>query len=206
MKKLDDSEPHKPFSEILNDWLHSEQPKTIARISDIFAERSFAIAFLILMSPAALPLPTAGITHFFEIITILLALELLVGMRTIWLPKRWRNNRLGEGSLKKIIPGLIKVIRWFEKFSRPRFKFLIENQIFLRTLSLVVIIFSAFALIAPPFSWLDTLPALGVVIIALGIILYDALLLLLGLISGIAGISLIIFFAAAITHFFRNLF
>ena len=65
------------FSKELEKWLKSPGKKTLSNLEKIFGEKSFAIAFLILMSPAALPLPTGGITHVFEIIVMLLALSAL---------------------------------------------------------------------------------------------------------------------------------
>ena len=84
------STKEKSFSDDLETWLKSPGSKTLSGMNAVFAEKSFAITFLLLMSIPALPIPTGGITHIFEIITMLLALELVVGLRTIWLPKRWK--------------------------------------------------------------------------------------------------------------------
>ena len=61
-------------------------------------------------------------------------------------------------------------------------------------------------IVAPPFSGLDTLPALGGVAIALSIILEDVLILAIG--TGIAGggIALIITLGAAAAKFVKELF
>jgi hypothetical protein len=48
------------------------------------------------------------------------------------------------------------------------------------------------ALFAPPFSGLDTLPSLGVVVMCLGIIFSDAVIVALGLLVGAVGIALVI--------------
>ena len=62
------------FSEELDKWLRGDGTKTIAGLSQVFAKKSFAICFLILMAIPALPLPTGGVTHVFEVINMLLAL------------------------------------------------------------------------------------------------------------------------------------
>jgi hypothetical protein len=56
----------------------------------------------------------------------------------------------------------------------------------------VVIMFSLVAFVAPPFSGLDTLPALGVVLIALGVLLEDSLLAAVGLLVGALGVALVV--------------
>ena len=61
------------------------------------------------------------------------------------------------------------------------------------------------AFLAPPFSGLDTLPALGVVFLSLGVLLEDAAVVLLGLVAGMAGIALEIVLGAAALHGLRSL-
>jgi hypothetical protein len=73
-------------------------------------------------------------------------------------------------------------------------------------MGLVIIAFTIGAAVAPPFSGLDTLPALGVVTICLAIILEDAVVLGLGMLIGTGGIVLIVTIGAAIAHFIRNRF
>src|SRR3954452_14835 len=107
-------------SDELEQWLESDRPKTLSNIIELFGERSFAIVFVLLMALPALPLPTGGATHVLEVVTMLLAGELLVGRRAIWLPQRWLRMELGGASRQKFINALLKRIRWFERFSRPR--------------------------------------------------------------------------------------
>lgn len=190
----------KTFSNQLESWLKSPGAKNIRELDQIFGEKSFALAFLLLMSPAALPLPTGGITHVFEIITVLIALELLIGRRSIWLPKRWQKMSLGPLAQKKVMPFIINRIRWFEKFSRPRLENLARHPVYRSMLGAVVIVFTVFAFFAPPFSGLDTLPALGVLAVSLSILLEDIVMMIIGLIIGILGISLVIGLGAIVTN------
>ena len=61
------------FSDELEAWLRSDEPKTLGALNDIFDERSFAVAITLLMFPSALPIPTGGVTHVLEVVTLLLA-------------------------------------------------------------------------------------------------------------------------------------
>ena len=194
------------FSTELETWLRSDQPKTLGALEAVFEEKSFAVAVLLLMFLPALPIPTGGVTHVFEAITLLLALEMIAGRRSIWLPERWRQRELGKTITEKAIPFIIRRVRWFERFSRPRFAWLYGQRWFLRLLGLLVAGFTAGAAIAPPFSGLDTLPALGVVTIALSIILEDAIVLVVGIVIGTGGVVLIITLGAAAARVFRRLF
>ncbi|MGC1177103.1 MAG: exopolysaccharide biosynthesis protein [Candidatus Saccharimonadales bacterium] len=180
------------FSDQLETWLKSKQPKTLASLEEVFQDKSFAISFLLLMILPALPLPTGGITHVFEIITMLLALELIIGLETPWLPKRWKHMKLGKAMRGKVIPLLLRRVRWFERRSSPRWQQIFRLPLAARLISLVVFGLTLTAFLAPPFSGLDTLPSLGVVLISLALILDDALFLLGGLIVGLAGCALVI--------------
>lgn len=194
------------FSDELDDWLRGDTPKTLGDLGDAFSEKSFAVTILLLMFLPALPLPTGGISHVFEVITVFVALQMVLGRRTIWLPRRWKQRPLGTTITGKAVPFIIRRVRWFERFSRPRFAGLFQQRWFLRVLGLVIIAFSAGAALAPPFSGLDTLPALGVVIISLAIILEDAVVLGVGVLIGTGGIVLIVTIGAAIAHALRGLF
>ncbi len=180
------------FSTQLETWLNSQQPKTIATLSEVIKEKSFAIVFLILMTVPALPLPTGGITHFFEAITMLLSLEMIAGYQSIWLPEKWQHLQLSQNIQSKTLPFLIQKIRWCEKHSRPRLSVLMNHRYFMRLIGLVIFLLALVAFLAPPFSGLDTLPALGAVGIALAIILEDAVIGALSFIVGAAGTALVV--------------
>ena len=60
----------------LENWLKSPGTKTIGNLLEVFEEKSFAILFVLLMGVPAIPAPTGGATHVFEVITVLLALQL----------------------------------------------------------------------------------------------------------------------------------
>jgi hypothetical protein len=46
------------------------------------------------------------------------------------------------------------------------------------------------AFLAPPFSGLDTLPSLGVVLLSLGVLLKDLAIVVLAVVAGVAGVAL----------------
>src|SRR6185436_5242285 len=116
-----------PFSSQLEGWLRTDGPKTVGKLGEVFGEKSFAVAILLLMFVPAIPAPTGGITHVFELITVIIAAQMVIGAHTIWLPARWRDRELGETATKKAIPFIARTIRWFERFSRPRLAHLYEH-------------------------------------------------------------------------------
>ena len=194
------------FSDQLETWLNSDGPKTVGDLGRVFSGKSFAVTILFLMFVPALPLPTGGVTHVFELITVLLAGEMVIGARAIWLPVRWKERDLGATTSEKAIPFMMRRIRWLEHFSKPRAAWLFEQGWFLRILGVIFVGLAAAAALAPPFSGLDTFPALGAVFVALAIILEDVLALAIGLGIGAGGVVLILTVGAALVHLIRGLF
>jgi hypothetical protein len=190
----------------LEGWLQSDGEKTLGSLVELFEEKSFAILFVILLGVPALPLPTGGATHVFEIIAVLLAVQLIAGRDHIWLPERWRRLELASPRQRRFIAGLMKMIRRLERFSRPRLRFLFDHRLSNIVFGLLVIAGCAGAFLAPPFTGLDTLPALGVVLLSLGVLLEDFLLVVLGVAVGIAGVFLEIVLGKAAVKGIGSLF
>jgi len=164
---------------------------------ELFDEKSFAICFVLLLGVSALPLPTGGVTHVFEIIAVLLALQLIAGRDHIWLPERWRKLELAGEQRQRFITALMRNLRRLERFSRPRLRFLFDHRLSNIVFGLLVIGGSLGAFLAPPFTGLDTLPSLGVVLLSLGVLLEDFVLVVLALVIGVAGVLLEIVLGSA---------
>jgi hypothetical protein len=192
------------FSDQLEGWIKNKKPKTLDSLIALFGEKSFAVIILLLMFLPALPLPTGGITHIFEAVTVVIAAEQVVGLKSIWLPK-FLSTRIKLG---KILGGkagdeLIKRLRWLENKSGRRWAWVFSTPGNKQFFGLIIIAFTVTAAVAPPFSGLDTLPALGVVLICLATIVEDALMALIGIIIGAAGMLLAIFLGKEIAHLIK---
>src|SRR5438105_871033 len=164
-------ETQEKVSESLEGWLQGEGDKTLGSLVEVFGTRSFAVLFVLLLGVPALPLPTGGATHVFEVIAALIALELVVGRHQVWLPQRWRKLELGGSKQQRFIASLMRLIRRLERYSRPRLSFLFGHRLSNIVFGVLVMGGSAGAFFAPPFTGLDTLPALGVVLLSLGVLL-----------------------------------
>ncbi|HEX2377248.1 MAG TPA: exopolysaccharide biosynthesis protein [Gaiellales bacterium] len=192
------------FSDELERWLRSDEAKTLRALGDVFEEKSFAATILLLMFLPALPVPTGGVTHVFEAITVVLAAQMLIGRRTIWLPDRWARRELGATVTGRAIPFIIRWVRRVERYSRPRGAFLFQQRLMLPVFGLIFMALAVAAALAPPFSGLDTLPAMGAIAVALAIIFEDVLLLVLGFVLGTTGVVLIVTVGAALFHGIRS--
>ncbi len=192
------------FSIELEDWLNGNSPKTLGGLRDVFAEKSFAITFILLMAIPALPLPTGGVTHVFEIIVMLMSFQMMLGFQKFWLPKKLQKTKLKSLTHPKTVNRITRLIQWFERHSKPRMAEGIQTKVFVSVSAAIIFIFTLAAFLSPPFSGLDTLPALGVVVVSLGILLEDIIVIILGVIFGIIGMALSLFLGDTIIVFIHN--
>jgi hypothetical protein len=169
----------------------------VASLIELFEKKSFAILFVVLLAVPALPLPTGGATHVFEIIAVLLAAQLIAGRDEIWLPQRWRRLELAGERQQRFIAALMRMIRRLERISRPRLRFLFDHRLSNIVFGVLVIGGCLGAFLAPPFTGLDTLPALGVVLLSLAVLLEDFAIVVLALIVGVSGVVLEIVLGSA---------
>lgn len=194
------------LSEQLEGWLTGEGDKTLGSIVHTFGDKSFAILLVLLLAIPALPLPTAGVTHVFELIALLIALELIAGRHEVWLPERWRGRELAGPRQQRFIAGLMRLIRRLERHSRPRLRFVFRWRFTDIAFGVLAIAGTVGAFLAPPFSGLDTLPALGVVVLSLGVLLEDALIAVAGILLAATGIALELTLGAAAIHGISSIF
>jgi hypothetical protein len=204
---LPEAAPTPPkVSEELERWLGGDGDKTLGGLIELFEEKAFALLFVLLLGVSALPLPTGGATHVFEVIAVLLALQLIIGRDQIWLPRRWRRLELAGGKRERFLGSLMRMIRRLERVSKPRLRFLFGHRASNAVFGLLVIGGAAGAFFAPPFTGLDTLPSLGVVLLSLGVLLEDVLVVIVALVIGVAGVLLEIVLGAAAIKGIGNLF
>ena len=191
-------EPEK-VSDKLDLWLRGDE-KTLGSLIELVEEKSFAIVFVLLLAVPSLPLPTGGATHVFEIIAMLLALQLIADREKIWLPQRWRTLELAGNTQQRFISALMKMIRRLERFSQPRLRFLFDHRLSNLVFGLLVLAGSVGAFLAPPFTGLDTLPSLGVVLLSLGVLLEDFVVVAVAVAVGVAGVVLEVVLGSAAIH------
>jgi hypothetical protein len=193
-------------SDELERWLSGDGEKTLGSLIELFEQKSFALLFVLLLGVPALPLPTGGATHVFEIIAVLLALQLIAGRDEIWLPERWRGRELAGKRQQRFLAGLMRMIRRLERISKPRFRFLFDHRLSNIVFGVLVVAGTAGAFLAPPFTGLDTLPALGVVLLSLGVLLEDFAIVVVAVAVGFGGVLLEFVLGKAAVNGIGNLF
>lgn len=153
--------------------------------------KSFALVICVLMLPASLPIPTAGITHVLELVTLFVALQMVVLRKYLWLPENILNTEAKWASNAQFIQSLTKFLQKVESFSSVRGAHIIRLDGMKVISGLCIILFTLAAFFAFPGTGLDTLPALGVVLLSLSLILEDLALFVVAIVVGIIGMVLV---------------
>ncbi|MEO6627217.1 MAG: exopolysaccharide biosynthesis protein [Aquihabitans sp.] len=178
----------------LEEWLDGDEPTTLGTLNHAFGEKLLAAGCLTLMAPSALPIPTGGATHVFDVFAIVFAVQMLLARRSVWLPAKWSKREMGIKT-QKAFRMLIRFVKQCERISRPRLARTVSSRIVGVVAGAAMVLFIVAAFFSPPFSGLDTLPSLGVVLLSLGILMEDALFAIVGFVTGSVGIGLTVFFA-----------
>jgi hypothetical protein len=100
----------------------------------------------------------------------------------------------------------MKMVRRLERSSRPRLAFVFGHRLGNVVFGMLVLGGTLGSFLAPPFSFLDTLPSLGVVVLSLGVLLEDFAVAMAGVVVGAIGVILEIVLWSVAVDAFRGLF
>lgn len=153
----------------------------VATIQDI-AGRRFAGPLLffpamVVVSPLSL-IPT--LPTMIAVTVILIAAQIILGRKTIWLPQKLANASMSPERTLKVVEFMRPAAGWIGKVSKPRLRFLV-NALGIRLAAAVCVLV---ALTMPPLEFFPGASTGAGVIIAtfgLSITMQDGLLLLLAL-------------------------
>lgn len=191
---MSDAAVHTRLSAELNDFVAGidGEDASIGEVLDAIADRGFGLILLVLALPAALPLPAPGYATPFGLMMALLALQMMRGRTTPWLPERVRRRRVSKSKLAWTMRNAGVPLRFVEWVIRPRLSGLARNRIFLALVGLVVLLMSIS--MSMPIPLTNTAPSFVIFVLAAGILEEDGLVLLGGLLlaplaAGIAGVA-----------------
>jgi hypothetical protein len=166
---------HSSLAATLESVLASENERgpSIAEITAAVGEKGFGLLLLVLSLPSALPLPAPGYSTPFGIVIALIALQILLGRKTVWLPKRLKKIRIKPVLAKKMIGVASGFLRKIEHLIKPRQRW-IRSRSGQSGLAIVIIIMACLMMLPIPLT--NTFPALVIFMIGVGLAEEDGLL------------------------------
>lgn len=169
---------------------------SLQELLDVFSDEGLLLLTILLTLIFLIPMSIPGVSTVFGAAILLVGISRLIG-RPLWLPARLRSKALPADKLR---PGLTSGLLWvrrLEKISRPhRVRALVDGRL-VDVFNNLAFILAAVLLMAPfglvPFS--NTLPALALLLYAIGFIQRDGVAVLLG---HLANIGTIVYFSVLI--------
>jgi hypothetical protein len=143
----------------------------LGEVLDKAGDRGYGFLLILLAIPAFIPILPPGTSGVLGALMSIVALQMLFGLKQPWFPKRWRNKVLSPKVVQALQTRGVAMLRQIERVSHPRGRRLTRNGLILRLSALVVI---ALALVlSSPMPFMNTLPALGVLLIGVGLANHD---------------------------------
>jgi hypothetical protein len=156
----------------------------LGEVLDKAGDRGYGFLLILLAIPAFIPILPPGTSGVLGALMSIVALQMLFGLKQPWFPKRWRQKVLSPKVVQAIQTRGVAMLRQIERISHPRGRRFTRNGLILRLSALVVI---ALALVlSSPMPFMNTLPALGVLLIGVGLANHDIYFLSAGWLIGTA--------------------
>lgn len=154
-------------------------------------ERGFGILMFFFILPLAIPVPyPPGLTTLLGVPPFVFSVQMLFGANVPWLPSWIAHKTLKRKTVALIIEKTSPYLKVIETFLRPRLDFLCSSW-GERLIGLVSLLCTIYIII--PFPLTNFIPSVGIFFMALGLMSRDGLIVFLGMVIGIAGISIATF-------------
>jgi hypothetical protein len=151
-------------------------------------ERSFGILLILFCALPALPLPAPPvITTILALPIFILSLQLLIGKKQPWLPNWLSKKSIKQSTFQKITGKLVPMIKKIEPFYKPRCLYM-TSALGEKLIGLAGVIFALSISLPIPFS--NTIPSIGVLVMAIGLIEKDGIIVKIGMLIGTIGVTI----------------
>jgi hypothetical protein len=148
--------------------------------------RVFGFTMLLFALPACLPMPP-GIPTISGVALVLIAVNLILGRRRLWLPKAISARTIERADLRRVVDRALPHLKRLERFCRPRIAIVTEpvGKVFIGFVVLVLGL-----LLILPIPLLGNMPpGAAAVIIAIGVAERDGLVVLVGLLGAVLAVT-----------------
>lgn len=172
------------------------KPVTLREVIYRLRGRAYMLLLVLLALPFITPIPLPGLSTPFGLAIGFITLRLTLGQRP-WLPMRLQRKVLPAGFFTKVFAVSTRVIRFMEKFLRPRLAALSGSGFLLQCHAFVMFLDSLTLLLPLPIPFTNSFPAGTILLIAAGMLERDGWFILAGYVVFAAGVLCFIFLGGA---------
>ncbi len=164
-----------------------EEGFSLRAIMDRLDERAFGALLFVLALPCCIPF-LWGVPQVVAVPMIAIAAQMAAGRQEPWLPRRLADRMIDKAGLDRTARGGRRWFGWVEALARPRLLWLSGPKAE-RLLGLLLCAFCASILV--PLPGTNTVPGIGVALVAFGLMARDGLVIVLGGLIGTVWIGLL---------------
>jgi hypothetical protein len=174
-----------------------EDRVTLGDIVSGLGDRGLGVLIAIFALPNILPsaVPFGNVPT--GIPPLIFAVQLMLGVDHLILPNFLARRTVGTHWLKALAPRVASALSWFEALLRPRMAWVTVPRAE-RFVGAIAILLAAVSTLPIPFG--HNLPALGLVLIGLGLIERDGLAIVIGATIGLIGTVLLALVVFGVAH------
>lgn len=165
-----------------------EDGLTLGAFSHALGERVFGVLLFALAIPVCMPF-LYGVPQVVALPMLAIAAQMAMGRPEPWMPQRFGDRVIARPVLERMAKGARKWFGWLEALARPRLRVL-SGPTSERLVGAIFILFCASILVPLPAT--NTTPGIAIAIASLGLITRDGVLVLVGLVLGLAWIALLL--------------
>jgi hypothetical protein len=180
---------HLPLGDALERLLETKDPRgpSIGEITGAVGEKGFGLVLMVLSLPSALPVPAPGYSTPFGIVIGLIALQMVLGRQTLWIPTGLTKIRVKPAVAKSMLGTASRFLKKIERWIRPRQKW-IHSRPGQSGLALVILVMASLMMLPIPLT--NTFPAMVIFLVGVGLSEDDGLLALGAFGTGLLAVAL----------------
>ena len=160
---------------------------TVRELLGGLESRAFGLPLAVLSTGEIVPVPVPGFTWVISVPMAAIGAQMVVDRERLWLPSSLLNRRVSARLVKRIARAMLPTVRRLDRISGPRAS-IVTGSAGRRLAGLCVLLLSL--LIALPIPGTNTVLALTVFVIALGLIRGDGLLIAAGMVLTVVAAAL----------------
>jgi len=177
---------------------------TLREVIYVLRGRAYLLLVMLLALPFLTPIPLPGLSTPFGLAIAAVALRLALGQRP-WLPMKLQRRELPPGFFGRLFIVAERMIRFLEKFLRPRLTWLTDTGL-LQQLHALLMLVAALALLLPlPVPFTNSFPAWTILLLAAGLLERDGVFILAGYLVFAAGVLYFVFLGEAAAQLGQSL-
>lgn len=156
-----------------------ERPVQLRTVLETLQGRAYELLMVLLVLPFAVPVSVPGMSTPFGLAIAAIAVQ-LAAARLPWLPRFLLHAKLGPGFFRKVLGATRGVVRFLEKFLRPRLPGLTGSRARIGV-HLAGLTVAALLLALPlPIPFTNMIPGWAILLLALGLMERDGLFIAAG--------------------------